>query len=94
MIDRIAKIKEPKRKPRNSKKRDPDALSASEYVKSHGVKSLALLADLCGKKPDGQPATCYQTLDRMYKHKFDMFNLIVLGAKVKLKEIINQTEDE
>lgn len=50
-------------------------MTASEYIKAKGVKSLALVARKVGRTP--------QTINNWYKDDFALLEIVVLGCLAK-----------
>lgn len=59
-------------------------MTPAKQAKSMGFKSLKQVRDLIGKHSSGHPVVGLQTLDRWSKNKPELFEVVLLGAKVKL----------
>lgn len=60
-------------------------MTASQQAKSAGLKSLAQLSEMIGRKPDGQPIVSVQTLNNWHKNKQILFKFVIAGAVQELK---------
>lgn len=61
-------------------------MTPSQQAKSTGLKSLSQVRDTLGANKNGHPMVSLQTLANWHKNKPELFEVVLIGVKQKLKK--------